>query len=130
MSNRTFLPVVAPIQWNIMTELKQANAQNKIPSNCPPDKVFVPENFRNHILEMVHPHLAILVFSQHTSPAELLLVAVITQRLNTICETMPYLQYEQTLTSTTCWSPATITSTSTPLVPHTFLRKMINYKGD
>lgn len=53
----TVLPaslVIAPIQWDIMTELEQANAQNRIPSDCLPDKVFVPENFRNRVLELVH----------------------------------------------------------------------------
>lgn len=46
--------VVAPIQWDIMTELEQANAQLEIPSECPPEKVYVPESFRLRVMEQVH----------------------------------------------------------------------------
>lgn len=46
--------VVAPIQWDIMTEIEQANSQSEVPSVCPPNKVYVPEAFRNRVLELVH----------------------------------------------------------------------------
>lgn len=46
--------VDAPIQWDIMTEIEQANSQSEVPSVCPPNKVYVPEAFRNRVLELVH----------------------------------------------------------------------------
>jgi len=46
--------VVAPIQWDIITELEQANTQDEIPLECPPEKVFVPEPFCLHVMEQVH----------------------------------------------------------------------------
>lgn len=45
--------VVAPIQWDIMTEI-EANSHSEVPSVCPPNKIYVPETFRNRVLELVH----------------------------------------------------------------------------
>ncbi|KAG1952342.1 retrotransposable element [Pimephales promelas] len=46
--------VVGPIQWDLETELEQANAQTEAPLAFPPHKVFVPEILRNRVLEHVH----------------------------------------------------------------------------
>lgn len=46
--------IVAPVRWDIETEIEQINSQSEIPSACPPNKVFVPEILRNQVLEQVH----------------------------------------------------------------------------
>lgn len=49
--------IVSPLQWDIMAELDQANAERDIPADCPPDNVYVLLNFRNCIMESVHSSL-------------------------------------------------------------------------
>lgn len=46
--------IVAPVQWDIETEIEQINSRSEIPSAYPPNKVFVPEILRNQVLEHVH----------------------------------------------------------------------------
>ncbi len=46
--------VLGPIQWDIETELSQANAQIEVPPDCPPNKVNVPEALRKRVLEHIH----------------------------------------------------------------------------
>ncbi len=46
--------LLAPIQWDIMTEIAHANRQTQPPPECPADLVFVPEPFRDSLLLQVH----------------------------------------------------------------------------
>ncbi len=50
--------VVAPIQWDIITEIEQANSDQDVPPDCPEDKLFVPENLRNRTITLVHTALS------------------------------------------------------------------------
>lgn len=46
--------IIAPIQWDINTEIEQYNAQNPVPAGCPTGKVFVPEPFRTQLIQQIH----------------------------------------------------------------------------
>ncbi len=46
--------LLAPVQWDIMTEIIHANQQIQTPPECPADLVFVPEPFRQQLLTQVH----------------------------------------------------------------------------
>ncbi len=46
--------LLAPVQWDIMTEITHANRQIQPPPECPADLVFVPEHFRQPLLNQVH----------------------------------------------------------------------------
>lgn len=61
LSSESLLPeslIIAPIQWDIMTELTEANAQTPAPPNCPSDRTFVPVILRDRVLHMVHSALS------------------------------------------------------------------------
>lgn len=49
--------IVFPIQWDIMTELEQANSQKPSPPECPPAKVFVPQALRKKLMQQAHSGL-------------------------------------------------------------------------
>ncbi|KAG1925560.1 retrotransposable element [Pimephales promelas] len=60
-SKETLLPeslIVAPVQWDIMTELTQTNSQRTPPPECPPDKLFVPQDLCQKVLHQVHSVLS------------------------------------------------------------------------
>lgn len=46
--------IVAPIQWDIETEIEQINSRSEIPTACPPNRIYVPDTLRNQVLEHVH----------------------------------------------------------------------------
>lgn len=46
--------LVAPIQWDIITEIEQSNLQVTPPSECPANLLFVPEPLRPRLLDQVH----------------------------------------------------------------------------
>ncbi|KAL0193301.1 hypothetical protein M9458_011597, partial [Cirrhinus mrigala] len=46
--------IVAPVQWDIMTELTEMQDTNPPPADCPPDKVHVPQPLRKRVLQLVH----------------------------------------------------------------------------
>ncbi len=46
--------VVAPVQWDIHTEITEAQANDPIPPNCPNDRTYVPHNLRQRVLHLVH----------------------------------------------------------------------------
>ncbi|KAI2645887.1 Transposon Tf2-9 polyprotein [Labeo rohita] len=53
----TILPstlLLAPVQWDIITEIENANQQAPPPPECPPGKLFVPEALRERVLTQVH----------------------------------------------------------------------------
>ncbi|KAL0187596.1 hypothetical protein M9458_014695, partial [Cirrhinus mrigala] len=53
----TILPtsmIVAPVTWDIMTEISEAQAQDPTPADCPDNLVYVPLSLRPRVLAEVH----------------------------------------------------------------------------
>ncbi|KAI2644696.1 Retrotransposon-like protein 1 [Labeo rohita] len=53
----TILPetlLIAPVQWDIMTEINLTNEQHPPPLECPPQLTFVPETHRKQLLHHIH----------------------------------------------------------------------------
>ncbi len=46
--------LVAPVQWDVMTEIDQFNRQNPPPPNCPPELTYIPESLWGKLLHQVH----------------------------------------------------------------------------
>ncbi|KAL0202442.1 hypothetical protein M9458_000460, partial [Cirrhinus mrigala] len=46
--------IVAPIRWDIMTEITEAQATDPVPVECPPDRVYVPETLCPRLLHWIH----------------------------------------------------------------------------
>ncbi len=46
--------ILAPVQWDIMTEITEAQANDPTPPDCPPNLTYVPADFRQRILRMIH----------------------------------------------------------------------------
>ncbi|KAL0158963.1 hypothetical protein M9458_047039, partial [Cirrhinus mrigala] len=52
-SSETILPtslIVAPVSWDIMTEISEAQAQDPTPADCPDNLVYVPLSLRPRVL--------------------------------------------------------------------------------
>ncbi|KAL0179640.1 hypothetical protein M9458_025082, partial [Cirrhinus mrigala] len=57
VSSESILPttmVVAPVSWDIMTEIAEAQIQDPSPANCPADLTYVPLCLRPRVLTEVH----------------------------------------------------------------------------
>ncbi|KAL0173707.1 hypothetical protein M9458_029675, partial [Cirrhinus mrigala] len=53
----TILPtsvIVAPVTWDLMTEITEAQTQDPPPANCPRDLTYVPAALRQRVLSEVH----------------------------------------------------------------------------
>uniref|UniRef100_A0A3B3D3I6 Gypsy retrotransposon integrase-like protein 1 n=1 Tax=Oryzias melastigma TaxID=30732 RepID=A0A3B3D3I6_ORYME len=46
--------ILAPIRWDIITELTDCNANNPPPPSCPADQIYVPPTHRQRVLHLVH----------------------------------------------------------------------------
>ncbi|KAL0147880.1 hypothetical protein M9458_056801, partial [Cirrhinus mrigala] len=46
--------IVAPIRWDIMTEITEAQATDPVPAECPPGRVYVPKTLRSRLLHWIH----------------------------------------------------------------------------
>ncbi|KAG1952391.1 retrotransposable element [Pimephales promelas] len=46
--------IVAPIQWDIMTEISAAQHEEPSPPECPSERTYVPTRLRTRVLEWVH----------------------------------------------------------------------------
>ncbi|KAI2658093.1 Transposon Tf2-6 polyprotein [Labeo rohita] len=56
-SSETILPtsmIVAPVVWDIMTEIQEALTQDPTPAECPDNRTYVPPNLRSRVLTEVH----------------------------------------------------------------------------
>ncbi|KAL0185639.1 hypothetical protein M9458_017309, partial [Cirrhinus mrigala] len=50
--------IVAPIRWDIMGEITEAQSTDPIPPECPRDRVYVPEPLRERLLHHIHDSLS------------------------------------------------------------------------
>ncbi|KAL0184106.1 hypothetical protein M9458_019802, partial [Cirrhinus mrigala] len=48
--------IVAPVLWDIMTEIAESQGSDPTPPECPPNKTFVPLPMRNRVIQQVHDH--------------------------------------------------------------------------
>ncbi|KAK3516619.1 hypothetical protein QTP70_022038 [Hemibagrus guttatus] len=46
--------LLAPVHWDLMEEIRQAHADEPPPASCPPDRTFVPQLFRQRVMQWVH----------------------------------------------------------------------------
>ncbi len=46
--------IVAPVQWDILTEITEAQANDPPPHDCPNNRTYVPANLRQRVLHLVH----------------------------------------------------------------------------
>ncbi|KAI2660465.1 Transposon Tf2-6 polyprotein [Labeo rohita] len=46
--------ILAPVTWDIMTEISEAQVQDPVPTECPPNLVYVPLALRPRVLAKVH----------------------------------------------------------------------------
>ncbi len=46
--------IVAPVQWDVMTEITETQGTDPIPTECPPNKTFVPPPLRTRVIQQVH----------------------------------------------------------------------------
>ncbi|KAK3532186.1 hypothetical protein QTP86_009295 [Hemibagrus guttatus] len=46
--------ILAPVQWNLVEEIRWAHADKPPPASCPPTKIFVLLHFRQQVMQWVH----------------------------------------------------------------------------
>ncbi|KAK3563812.1 hypothetical protein QTP86_000837, partial [Hemibagrus guttatus] len=46
--------LLAPVRWDLMEEIRRAHADEPPPASCPPDRSFVPQLFRQQVMQWVH----------------------------------------------------------------------------
>ncbi|KAK3505946.1 hypothetical protein QTP70_003608 [Hemibagrus guttatus] len=46
--------ILAPVQWNLVEEIQHAHANEPPPAGCPPNRLFVPPQFRLQVMQWVH----------------------------------------------------------------------------
>ncbi|KAK3558208.1 hypothetical protein QTP86_013998 [Hemibagrus guttatus] len=46
--------ILAPVQWNLVEEIRRAHADNPPCVGCPPTKIFVPPQFHLQVMQWVH----------------------------------------------------------------------------
>ncbi|XDV16244.1 hypothetical protein PO909_016041 [Leuciscus waleckii] len=46
--------IVAPVQWDIISEVTASQQEHPAPPECPADRLFVPLELRNRVLQWVH----------------------------------------------------------------------------
>ncbi|KAK3539896.1 hypothetical protein QTP70_015801 [Hemibagrus guttatus] len=46
--------LLAPVRWDFMEEIRRAHADEPPPASCPPDRTFVPQLFRQQVMQWVH----------------------------------------------------------------------------
>ncbi|KAK3549656.1 hypothetical protein QTP86_005410 [Hemibagrus guttatus] len=46
--------ILAPVQWNLVEEIQHAHADEPPPAGCPPNRLFVPPQFRLQVMQWVH----------------------------------------------------------------------------
>ncbi|KAK3517825.1 hypothetical protein QTP70_018984 [Hemibagrus guttatus] len=46
--------ILAPVQWDLVEEIRRAHTDEPPPTSCPPDRIFVPQLFRQQVMQWVH----------------------------------------------------------------------------
>ncbi|KAK3557139.1 hypothetical protein QTP70_024735 [Hemibagrus guttatus] len=46
--------ILAPVQWDLMEEIRRAHTDEPPLASCPPDRTFVPQLFRQQVMQWVH----------------------------------------------------------------------------
>ncbi len=46
--------IVALVQWDVVTEIAETQGTDPIPTECPPNKTFVPPSLRTRVIQQVH----------------------------------------------------------------------------
>ncbi|KAK3524658.1 hypothetical protein QTP86_000497 [Hemibagrus guttatus] len=46
--------ILAPVQWDLMEEIRRAHTDEPPPASCPPDRTFVPQLFWQQVMQWVH----------------------------------------------------------------------------
>ncbi|KAK3517343.1 hypothetical protein QTP70_004487 [Hemibagrus guttatus] len=46
--------ILAPVQWNLVEEIRRAHTDEPPPAGCPPTKIFIPLHFRQQVMQWVH----------------------------------------------------------------------------
>ncbi|KAK3520320.1 hypothetical protein QTP70_021356 [Hemibagrus guttatus] len=46
--------MLAPVQWDLVEEIRRAHTDEPPPAGCPPHKLFVPQQFRPQLMQWVH----------------------------------------------------------------------------
>ncbi len=46
--------IVAPVQWDVMTEIAETQGTDPILTECPPNRIFVPPSLRTQVIQQVH----------------------------------------------------------------------------
>ncbi len=46
--------IVAPVQWDVMTEIAETQGTDPVPAECPPNRTFVPPSLRTRVIQQVH----------------------------------------------------------------------------
>ncbi|KAK3510271.1 hypothetical protein QTP70_032589 [Hemibagrus guttatus] len=46
--------ILAPVQWNLIKEIRRAHTDEPPPAGCLPTKIFVPLHFRQQVMQWVH----------------------------------------------------------------------------
>ncbi|KAK3540596.1 hypothetical protein QTP70_034354 [Hemibagrus guttatus] len=46
--------LLAPVQWDLVEEIRRAHAKEPPPAGCPPNKLFVLQQFRSQVMQWVH----------------------------------------------------------------------------
>ncbi|KAK3549103.1 hypothetical protein QTP70_031898 [Hemibagrus guttatus] len=46
--------ILAPVQWDLVEEIRRAHAEEPPPAGCPSSRIFVPQQFRQQVMQWVH----------------------------------------------------------------------------
>ncbi len=110
--------ILAPIQWDIMTEIADAQTTDPPPAETPPNLTYVPQPLRQRVLSLVHS----IPSSGHpgiTATLQLLNNRFWWPSIQT--DTIAFIKNCDICnisTSITRWSASTTTHSTTPLVTH------------
>ncbi len=112
--------ILAPVRWDLMTEISEALISDPAPAKCPPDLTYVPSDFRPRVMRWVHE----LPSAGH--PGINATIQLVSNRFwwstlppdVTVRSAMWSLQYFQIRPSSSSRSPTVSSHSSTTLVPY------------
>ncbi|KAK3555402.1 hypothetical protein QTP86_015690, partial [Hemibagrus guttatus] len=63
--------ILAPVQWNLVEEIQHAHAREPPPAGCPPNRLFVPPQFRLQVMQWTAEALFLHVFRNFGLPEDI-----------------------------------------------------------